>query len=360
MAVYLLYVASPLLVYFFLRLFSNSTNKHKPINVKTYLLICGFIMALMIGLRHPQNGSVDTYRYCQNWVLMRNIDFANLLPTLQNINLEKGYLITVWLLTRIFYHPQWLLILTGIFFSVTICRFVKNSCNGSPLALLTFNALGSFGFIVQGMRQGIAMCLCLWAVECLKKKRWWKFILLVLLATTFHASALLFLVVLPLVKLKTNFKSFVIVAVAAIVAVLLLPNLFELVNMWINDDYALNQGADSGGVVAICIYLVIIFFGLLFGDKTEKFFSFYIYLTLIAATCMIMRNTVSTIVERVAQYFAFGQMAVIAHSTKKFADANTKLFAYTAICFLMLGVAVYKASYSILIPYNFFWSNPVF
>lgn len=359
MVVYLLYVASPLLVYFLFGLSRNKTNKNRAIFLNTYLFVCGIIMALMIGLRHPLNGSGDTYRYCQNWIQMRGVDYNNLVPTLNKIDFEKGYLIMVWLLTRIFYHPQWLLVLTGIFFAVTICFFVKNSCESSPLALMTFNALGLFAFMVQGLRQSIAMCLCLWALDCLKRKKWVKTILLILLASTFHASALVFFIVFPLSKLKINLKSFVMVLVGATVAVVLLPYLFELVNLWVNDDYGVGQGAESGGVVAILIYVVIIVFGLLFGNKSEKFFPLYIYLTLVAVICMIMRNTVSTIVERIAHYFAFGQMAVLAHSTKRFSDRTTKVLMCIIIAFLLFGVAIYKTSYSILIPYEFFWNNPV-
>lgn len=360
MAIYLLYVVSPLLVYFLFRLFNGRTNKTQTINITAYLWICGLIMVLMIGLRHPLNGSGDTYRYCENWIQMRNVDYTNLAATMDKMSFEKGYLITVWLLTRVFYHPQWLLVLSGIFFSITICYFVKHSCNGSPLALMAFNVLGSFAFMVQGLRQSIAMCICLWALECLKRKKWGKFIILVLLASTFHASAFVFLITLPLIKLKINFKSLAFVLVAAIIVVLLLPNLFELVNLWIDDDYSINQGAESGGVVAIFIYATIVIFGLLFGDKTEKFFPLYIYLTAVAATCMIMRNTVSTIVERVAQYFAFGQMAVLAYGVKGITNKTAKFLICTAICVLIFIVAIYKTSYSTLFPYEFFWTNPVF
>lgn len=359
MVIYLLYVASPVLVYILFRLYNELTNKKRAISANAYLLVCGLIMALMIGLRHPQNGSVDTYRYCQNWILMRGVDFTDLAETLVKIDLEKGYLISVWLLTRIFFHPQWLLVLSGIFFSVTICYFVKNSCDSSPLALMLFNALGSFAFMVQGLRQSIAMCLCLWALECLKKKSWIKSVALILLASTFHASALVFFIVFPLVKLKLNFKSFVIVSVGATVAVLLLPNLFKLVNLWINDDYSMGKGAESGGVVAIFIYLVIIIFGLMFGDKTEKHFPLYIYLTIVAVICMFMRNAVSTISERIAHYFAFGQMAVLAYSTKRF-DMQTRVLMYMIITLLLFVVAIYKTSYSTLIPYKFFWHDPIF
>jgi hypothetical protein len=346
MVIYLLYVASPILIYFLFGLFRNQTNKNQGININAYLFVCGIIMALMIGLRHPHNGSGDTYRYCQNWILMRGVDYDNLASTLDNIDFEKGYLVFVWLLTRIFYHPQWLLVLTGVFFSVTVCYFVKFSCDGSPLALMAFNSLGLFAFMVQGLRQSIAMCLCLWALECLKRGKCVKTILLIILASTFHASALVFFIVFPLSKLKINFKSFVIVLVGATVAAFLLPNLFELVNSWINDDYGMGQGAESGGVVAILIYFVIIVFGLLVGDKNEKYFPLYIYMAIVAIACMIMRNSVSTIVERIAQYFAFGQMAVLAlRSVKKSSDyekVTSKEFKRFILNETFIGKIIYK------------------
>ena len=96
-------------------------------------------------------------------------------------------------------------------------------------------------------------------------------------------------------------------------------------------------------------------FGLLFRNKEDPHYPLFVYMVFVSAVTLIMRNTVSTIVERMSYYFAFGEMAVISNSVSALKSKDTKILTGVLITLLCIGVAVYKASYSILIPYRFFW-----
>lgn len=353
MTVYLLYVASPILVAIILNMMTT-----KPINDtdnwrKTYLIVCGIIMALMIGLRNPSVGSRDTMRYVDIYNSLRNMSFSDFLRT--DLDLESGYLLTVWLLSHVFHNSQWLLMLSGIFFTVAVCHFAYRNCKNLTLALLVFNSLGLFNFMVQGMRQAIAMCICLWALEQIKEKKNIRFLLLVALASTFHASAIVFVALYPISKLTLSLKGILLFSILALFVVRALPTLFELVNQAINDSYVIGTGAVSGGVVAIFIYLAIIIFGLTFIDSSDPHYPMFIYMAVLGTISMIMRNTVNVIIERIAHYFSFGLMATLANSTHTIRNPNTRILISYLAGLLMLGVAVYKSSYSVLIPYTFFW-----
>lgn len=357
MLVYLLYVSSPILVYLLLSIFSRPDDKITVVNKKTYIFLCGVIIFLMIGLRSQYNGSADTSRYLQNWIIIRETPNTGLNNLFESIDFEKGYILTVFLLTRVFKDPQWLLVFSGAFFAITICNFVKENCDSSPFGFLAFNCLGSFNFMVQGLRQAIAINICLWALEQIKKKHYIKTAILILLAASFHASAYVFVVVIVFSMLKLDYKGIFCFSLCVVSAIIFLPQLFKIMGSFIEDDYSNNAAAESGGIVAILIYTFIIIFSLVYGDKKEKFFPLYMYLAMVGLCCMIMRNSVAMIAERVSHYFAFGEMAILERSVKKISDGTLKKIIQIVIVILLFAVAAYKASYSSLIPYKFFWEQ---
>lgn len=355
MTVYLLYAASPIIIYGLYGLITKRDPNHFQEDRNIYLIIAGIIMFLMIGLRHPGNGSVDTQRYFEFWETMSRVSFKQLTYTIKSVDLEVGYQITTWLLAQIFRNGQWQLIFSGAFYAISVCCFVKKNCQNYALALTVFNCLGLFNFMVQGLRQSIAMCICLWAIEQCKNKKIIKFILIVLLASLFHASAIVFLIVYILSLLKLNVKTGIVVGGAIIIGVLLLPQFFNLINKVMNDNYEMGAIVEGGGIVAIIIYILIIVFGVIFRDANDKTHALFIYMAVIGCLMMIMRNSISTIVERVAQYFAFAQMAIISNSLELVKDKKSYFLIGTLIIVLCIGVAVHKTSYSSLIPYQFFW-----
>jgi len=267
-----------------------------------------------------------------------------------------GYLIVVWLGSHIFQNGQWLLLLSGLFFAVSICVFVKRNCKNMVLALAVFNCLGLFNFMVQGLRQSIAMCICLWALEPCKQKRPVRFLLMIGLAALFHASAVIFAIVYLLGEMRFDLFSVVFFICGVAVAIMLIPRLFEIMNKLLNDDYSLGTGSEEGGWIAVLILLAIIVFGLAFQDKRNPHYPMYIYMTIVGLGCMLLRQSVSPIVERASNYFAYAEMVIVANSVSSIRDKRTQVLVCVAVFALCFFVAVHKTTYSSLIPYRFFWN----
>lgn len=354
MAVYLLYVISPVIVWLFMSLMIGRSATRDDAIKKYYFIVCAIIMALMIGLRYRGVGSTDTAFYFRNWEMMSTVALRDLPSVLQSIDLEYGYQVTVWLLSHIFADGQWLLMFTGAFFSISVCMFTYRNSKDPVISFVVFNCLGLFNFMVQGMRQAIAMAICLFAYEQCKKKHFFRFVLLVAVATLFHASAVIFLLTYFLGRFKLNTIEIGIFSVFTFIGIVLLPYAFDIINVMINDNYDMNSASESGGVVAILIYVVVISVGLIYKDKHDEHYALFVYSTIVAALAMLLRNYVSGIAERVSYYFAFGEMIVLANSTSAIKDQKTKVLIKIFAILLCFGVAVHKASYSGLIPYRFF------
>ncbi len=355
MAIYLLYMASPIIMYGVLELILGYSINDNPKYRKIYLGLMVIIITLMMGLRSQDVGSGDSRFYYTFWETMSKTKLSDLGHTLKTVDLEVGYQCTTWFFSHIFHNGQWQLILSGAFFAISLCSFANKNCKNLFLALTVFNCLGLFNFMVQGLRQAVAMCICLWAIEPCKKREPLKFILLIFIASLFHGSAVIFSVVYFLKYFKLDIKSYFIVFCSIMFAILLLPKLFDLFNLMINDHYEEGTQSKDGGIVAILIYIAIISFGLLFKDSQDTYYPLFIYMTLIALIAMIMRNVVSDIVERISFYFAFGEMVVISNSIRTIENKREYHLVCGFIVVLCLCVAIYKSTYSVLIPYTFFW-----
>ena len=357
MAVYLLYMISPLLIEAMYRTavprarFDNERTRNR------YIVLCGIVMFLMIGLRSYQNGSGDSKIYYELWRRARNLP----LNMYFRVDMEKGFLLSIWILSRLFAEQQWVFLFSGAFFAIAVSRFVEKYCDDACLAFVVFNCLGLFNFYVQGMRQSIAMGICMFAIDFCKERKLLQFLGVVVTAMCFHGSAVVFFVVYPIWGMKLSTRNLIFAVLAAMIAFRSLGWFFSIGNQIIEDHYAIGDTRlTSGGGFTLAIHIVCVMVGLLLAaqsKRNESVFtniSFFAYMTIICAVCFAMRYSVTTIMERVSFFFTFGEMLLISKSTKLAVRSQRSLIRLIVIA-LCFGVAVHKAGYSSLVPYRFFW-----
>lgn len=359
MAIYLLFMVMPIIVWFLTTLFCrqpiNSSDKLK----RRYLIICGILLFLMLGLRHYSVGSGDGGWYYNNWRYLSTTSFSAYTKLLNIFDIENGYLTIVWILSHVFKDPQFIFVFYGLLIAISVCRFLYKNCEDVVMGLVMFSTLGLWGFMVQGIRQGAAMCVCLFAVEFCKKRKPIQFFLLVALAAMFHASAVVFAVAYTFAWLKMNVKGYFVVSIGAIVSLLLLDRIFLFVNAVMNDTYEIGFTDDtSGGFVTAAIYILIVVVAVFVfreNDPDTRNIELFFYMTLCGLVTFVMRYGINTIVQRVSYYFMFGEMIVLPAIVNKALAGRQKIFANAVVIALCLGIVAYKASYSTLVPYIFFW-----
>ena len=97
MVAYWLYIAMPIIVWMIFSLFSKKTVNSDDNLKRKYLIICGIFIFLMIGLRHYGVGSGDGVWYYNQWRVMSNASFSDLIKELRVLDVEDGYLTSVWI-----------------------------------------------------------------------------------------------------------------------------------------------------------------------------------------------------------------------------------------------------------------------
>lgn len=153
------------------------------------------------------------------------------------------------------------------FYIFSIYRLVSKYSAKPGLSIITFVVIGSYGFSFTGLRQTLALAVLMYSYKYLIEKSFIKFSLLVLLATTFHSSAIIFIIAYFAYHMKKSFFSLGVLSVFGLIAVI---NSKALVSLYLNlfdavDAYGAYLEKEEGlTITGFLIYFSILIFTLFF------------------------------------------------------------------------------------------------
>lgn len=182
-----------LLVLFFVLaygfLYKPNYSKRKR---KNYLYICFGIMVIVSALRNYTVGRDLQSHYYRTFQNIINMPWNNFSAS----SYDPGYVVFYKLIGIFTDNPQWMIAIHALFvIGISGWIIYKNSDN-VVLSTFMFIATNTWFMYMTMMRQAMAICFTLIALEIWKKANWkaWRYILfvaIILIATTFHSSALL-------------------------------------------------------------------------------------------------------------------------------------------------------------------------
>lgn len=350
MIIYILLALTP----FFLEFFSPQLNRDK-IQRKKYFVICGAIMLLVMGFRSRFLGSTDTLNYYNRMAMAIDSISWNSFCDFAPERMETGFLIFTYCLSRIFSDPQWIIIISSLFFIISIFYFVTHNSDDIALSLVIYLTIGGMFFQIQGMRQALAMSICLFAYEQAKRHHLYHFILLVLFASCFHQTAIIFFPVYYLCKLKYNWKSFVLLYAATTIIIMSMGKILSLANNLWNREYY-SAFSFSGGFIACLIYILIFAAAIIYYHNNkldaQTPLVFILYCGMI---CYFARFFGTGAAERISFYFIFAQVALISKIPLLTKSPREALVTRMAIIMLAIGLSSYRTYTSDFAPYYFCW-----
>lgn len=348
MSTYIFLTCFPIFSSFFFKNLRDDKEKRKK-----FLIICGAVLLFFTAFRSRYLGSTDTYNYYNYYRVVSNMGWSDFIAS--NHPFEWGFRVFNFILSRVFKDPQWIIIFSSIIIITCALYSIYKNSKDVAFSVAMYVSLGLWQFQVQGMRQAIAMSILMVAYEFLKDKKYYKFILLVALATTFHVTALVFLVVLLGPFLKSMLSVITTSFVFGVILFVFMDDLIRFVNTVLDSDY----GAENpdGGYIATAIYAIIILCTFLANKKiyTDENEKMMLFVTLVGALCYVARYFGTWSAERISFYFMFGQMIMLPNSFDELnsRDKNVaKLFAYI----LMVALFMYRLDKNPgFLPFSFCW-----
>ena len=146
--------------------FGNLSDKRDK---KRYLLVCGLLLFLFVALRSYSVGSADTRNYMNG--MLRAIKSDSWEKFYNPDGFEVGFQMYTFLLSRFLYNPQWIVVISSAIFTALTIWFIYRNSDDLSLSITLYITLGLLTFNMQGMRQTLAMSLCLVAYELAKKRK---------------------------------------------------------------------------------------------------------------------------------------------------------------------------------------------
>jgi len=316
-------------------------------------ILITILLATLIGLRNKEIG-VDTYNYYEHYYLFGQwgCDF-----------IEPGF---DWL-NRFCFSMGWeanslfLVIssLTCVFLYLSLERFKSKDYTIAAFFIYLF----TFSFLVNGMRQGVAVAVFLYAYKFIEERRWKCYVISIFFGSLFHASVLLLFPLYFLNKFHLPGKLYLIIYILSFLGIFidLSPYLPEIELG--NRDYSQytegirkSSASSLGFIVTTSLNIIVLYLML----KNKLFEKIPILTNLVfAAFCLKNLGFNLPIIGRVTIYFSWFVFLLYPYI---YYSCRLYLFRSKTITFLLIfliNVAVLLNTLSSeankLSPYLFYW-----
>lgn len=216
---------------------------------RVFLSLIALTLVLFAGLRNYTVGT-DTHTYVS--IFNRVNEFGDVF-----FHIDFGFYFLVWLarlFTKEYFLP--LLIIATIIvicYLTTILRVVKRY----ETALYLFIAVEGYLFFFNGARQGLAAAVCFLAIPFILERRFWPYLIFVLIATTFHRTALITIPLYWLASPTVNKKRLFYLIIITGIVIVGLKSFVGLATDIFSDKYANYAEAGKGGGEITMIFLLV-------------------------------------------------------------------------------------------------------
>ena len=192
MIAYILLISIPFVFSFIGK--SNSKiilGNNETIKKSNFVIPVFFIsLFLLLAFRAKSIGrDLPNYEWMFN--TYRSSSFTSLL--IRNDNVEYAYKILNWLVGRFTNSFQVFMAIAAAITLLPMYLVYREDRRDSYLKVVLFLNMTTFIMLFSGIRQGIAMAICMFAYLFIKQKKIVAFIICVFIAASFHISALAFL-----------------------------------------------------------------------------------------------------------------------------------------------------------------------
>lgn len=329
---------------------SKSKKAKKVFGVVTF-----FQLFLILGLRAHTVGT-DTENYLFLFGLLSNgVKFSGFEPL--NLIVMKAI--------SFLPNSQLVLLCTYAFFTIFLFyKYIYMESDDPCLSVAVFSGMMYYFFCFNAMRQGLAMAISAVAIANLLKGKSGKFLMLVLIASGFHASAL---VVFPLWFVKKMWSRYTFKKCIFFIFTSALMSVFGrsvlkvlLVFFPSYQRYLSGAFSDNGNYLNPLMYMVLlIFLTIIWSGYKKKDKDHFYFVVLGIGTVFYFMSIQVEIVSRIVYYFTMTVIVLLPNMLKRIPQIRNRLTLYvcahTAI-FIYCCLLIAREAHGV-VPYSFFWQG---
>lgn len=266
------------------------------------IVIFFLIMFILLSLRNIKCG-IDLANYNYFFKVNSMMTFSELIE-FYGINGEILYYLLNKIISLVTNDFQILLTIIAAICIVPIAKLYKKESRNPILTIALFLTVAPFSMFFSGLRQSIAMAIVIIAFKFIKEKRLVLYIITILIASGFHQSAIIMLLLYPLYHAKIT-KKWLIFIVPLITFTFIFKNQIFSTLILFSSKYAERYSVmTSTGAYSILILLILFdIYCFVFTDKdkeTKEFIGLRNFL--LCATCIQCFASINSTVMRINYY----------------------------------------------------------
>lgn len=339
------------------------TQYCKTVKLKNRIMcwICFVLLTSLLALRHETMG-VDLMHdnnysgYLYSYDKLGAMSWIEVLKLDSYVNYERGFIIFNKLIHFLSGGSRQIFLAVCAVFSILPIALVFDQKSSSPaLSFIIYMALPVFLLAFSGLRQSIAIAISLYSLIMIQKKKPLFFVLLILLATTFHRTAWVFLIAYPAYHLRLNFSVRVFSAFLAPVFYIFRYPLFKIFSSLLKNDATIDN---NNAITLLLVFFAIYFFCIFFMDDSEEQ-NGYLNLFFLAILCQTFSGLYSTAI-RIGYYFMMLLPLLLPLTISGMKKKNDRVLttATVLVCFVVFTLfCLSKDSFAETNPYYFFWEQ---
>ena len=244
-------------------------KKKGTLTIEKFALFVMFAFYVFVFTFESVNSNTDLQAYRDAYLSFQYVFDGNYLSIIRD-NKDPVYYIVSFFFYRLglgFY--GWHAII-GLFYSYALYDLIKRYSSNVYISFIVSISLGSLAFALSALRQMLAISFVIFAFRCIQEKRPIKFIVLTLVASLFHSTAIVFLIAYPLYMIKLKIKKLIVMAIGMIVVIpvarplvtFILPRIgaHELYYEYLNSETSLQISGTiiSASILLFCVVCILL------------------------------------------------------------------------------------------------------
>lgn len=334
----------------------------KYINKKTFCIVVGMALIIVSGLRDISIGLNDTeFVYIPSFHLVANTSWKSLL-SLRNRGISNlddiGFLLLMKILSSISSNDNFFVFMTSFPYIWVLMRFIYNYSKSPFLSTILALSLNLYFGTFYLIRHTVAATVLICALDFFIKRKLKLFVTFVVIAATIHFTAICFLIVLPLRKIKIRKSVQVIIILLSLVigrvGLGVWTSLISLISYVypLAMRYLYSQIGEFGETWFIAAAIILC--SIIFSVNNEDQYNIFENLSIIACICYGLMPLLSEF-SRIALFFAPGLLIILPDALSSIRNTGIKIFSYIATTFLFGAYFFILLPSKNLAPYNFFF-----
>lgn len=218
-----------------------------------YVFFWGTILVLLVALRSTDVGN-DTHMYEYIFNSMKSYDsYLDWVAVhTYTSGTDHGYYILCFLISR-FADYRVFLVISAILTVSPVIYVVNRFSKNIPLSLILYVCFPYYTFCMSGLRQSYALALISIAYCFVKERKVWHYLIVCVVAFSFHSSSLLFVPVYWITKIRNTKKTRIVIVLAILLCFVFRNDIWNVATLFARQQYTSN---DAGGVM-MCIFMIL-------------------------------------------------------------------------------------------------------